>query len=135
MNKILTVLTNWKRKDYLEDILKSFQNQTISTDIVVVDNGSEYENLKLSELRNKGNKVCKGDITVCMDDDDYYPNDRVSHAVEKLSSSKAKIAGCSGVLIYDYFLEKQTNQTLHQVCSYYCGSLGSYKSAICFDKL
>jgi GT2 family glycosyltransferase len=46
MNKILTVLTNWKRKDYLEDILKSFQNQTISTDIVVVDNGSEYENLK-----------------------------------------------------------------------------------------
>jgi len=63
-------------------------------------------NVKLSELRNIGNKKCIGDITVCMDDDDYYPNDRVSHAVERLNSSKAKIAGCSAVMIYDYFLEK-----------------------------
>jgi glycosyltransferase involved in cell wall biosynthesis len=64
------------------------------------------ENTKLGELRNIGNKSCLGDITVCMDDDDYYPKDRVEHAVEKLSNSKAKIAGCSAVLIYDYFLEK-----------------------------
>jgi hypothetical protein len=41
-----------------------------------------------------------------MDDDDYYTNDRVEHAVTKLSSSKALIAGCSAVLIYDYFLDK-----------------------------
>jgi len=64
------------------------------------------KNTKLSELRNIGNKKCKGDITVCMDDDDYYPKTRVSHAVEKLNSSNAKIAGCSALLIYDYFLEK-----------------------------
>jgi len=62
--------------------------------------------MKLSDLRNTGNKKCIGDITVCMDDDDYYPNDRVSHAVEKLNSSKANIAGCSAVMIYDFFLEK-----------------------------
>ena len=35
----------------------------------------------LSDLRNIGNKTCKGDIIVCMDDDDYYPPTRVSHAV------------------------------------------------------
>jgi glycosyltransferase involved in cell wall biosynthesis len=64
------------------------------------------ENIKLGELRNKGNKSCEGDITVCMDDDDYYPPSRVSHSVDKLSKSNAKIAGCSAVLIYDYFLEK-----------------------------
>jgi len=64
------------------------------------------EGTKLGELRNKGNKICVGDITVCMDDDDFYPTDRVEHAVEKLSNSSAKIAGCSGVLIYDYFLDK-----------------------------
>jgi glycosyltransferase involved in cell wall biosynthesis len=64
------------------------------------------EDIKLGELRNIGNKSCVGDITVCMDDDDYYPKDRVEHAVEKLSNSKANIAGCSAVLIYDYFLEK-----------------------------
>ena len=64
------------------------------------------ENTKLGELRNRGNKICQGDITVCMDDDDFYPIDRVEHAVTKLSNSNAKIAGCSAVLIYDYFLDK-----------------------------
>jgi glycosyltransferase involved in cell wall biosynthesis len=63
-------------------------------------------NTKLGELRNIGNRTCKGDITVCMDDDDYYTLDRVEHAVKKLSSSSANIAGCSAILIYDYFLDK-----------------------------
>ena len=46
----------------------------------------EYKvNAKLGELRNIGNTKCVGDITVCMDDDDYYPPDRVEHAVSKLT--------------------------------------------------
>lgn len=61
-------------------------------------------NVKLGELRNIGNKTCSGDITVCMDDDDYYPPDRVSHAVNKLSKSNCMIAGCSPLLMYDYDL-------------------------------
>ena len=66
-----------------------------------------YEsNIKLGQLRNKGNKACTGDITVVFDDDDYYFNDRVEHAVEKLSQSTCNIAGCSAVMIYDYFLGK-----------------------------
>jgi glycosyltransferase involved in cell wall biosynthesis len=60
---------------------------------------------KLGELRNRGNNTCKGDITVVMDDDDYYPPQRVEHAVDKLSKTKAEIAGCSAMYIYDYFLE------------------------------
>ena len=61
---------------------------------------------KLGALRNKGNKACSGDITVVMDDDDYYPPERVSHAVEKLQDSPYLIAGCSDMYIYDYTLEK-----------------------------
>ena len=38
------------------------------------------KSVKLGELRNIGNRKCQGDITVCMDDDDYYPPSRVSHA-------------------------------------------------------
>ena len=60
---------------------------------------------KLGELRNIGNNICKGDITVCMDDDDYYFPDRVEHAVSKLSNSKYLIAGCSKHLMYDYDLD------------------------------
>jgi hypothetical protein len=36
-----------------------------------------------------------------MDDDDYYPPDRVSHAVERLTSSGYLLAGCSKCYIYD----------------------------------
>lgn len=60
---------------------------------------------KLGELRNRGNTACKGQITVVMDDDDYYPPQRISHAVDKLCKSSAEIAGCSAMYIYDYFLE------------------------------
>ena len=61
---------------------------------------------KLGGLRNKGNKACSGEITVVMDDDDYYPAERVEHAVEKLVASSLLIAGCSDMFIYDYTLEK-----------------------------
>lgn len=61
---------------------------------------------KLGGLRNKGNKACSGDITVVMDDDDYYPATRVKHAVEQLQGSSKLIAGCSAMYIYDYTLEK-----------------------------
>jgi len=60
---------------------------------------------KLGELRNRGNNACKGDITVVMDDDDYYFPQRVENAVEKLIKSDCEIAGCSAMYIYDYFLE------------------------------
>ena len=61
---------------------------------------------KLGGLRNKGNKACSGDITVVMDDDDYYPESRVKHAVEQLQASSKLLAGCSAMYIYDYILEK-----------------------------
>lgn len=61
---------------------------------------------KLGALRNKGNKACSGEITVVMDDDDYYPAERVKHAVDMLVSSPNLIAGCSDMYIYDYTLEK-----------------------------
>ena len=54
-----------------------------------------YSGKKLSDLRNMGNGACKGDIIVCMDDDDYYPPERVQHAVE-----------CSDIYMYEYFLER-----------------------------
>jgi hypothetical protein len=50
---------------------------------------------------------CTGDILVYMDDDDYYPPKRVSHAVSRLMSQpKAVAAGSSVVFIYFNDLEK-----------------------------
>jgi len=64
------------------------------------------EGSKLSDLRNRGNDSCKGDIIVCMDDDDYYPPKRVETAVAKLNNSMKQIAGCSYAYMYHYNLEK-----------------------------
>jgi len=66
----------------------------------------EYTGKKLSDLRNIGNNKCIGDIIICMDDDDYYPVDRVSHAVESLENSPYLIAGCSDIYLYEYFMGK-----------------------------
>jgi len=62
----------------------------------------EYSGNALSDLRNSGNTKCKGDIIVCMDDDDYYPPSRVMHAVKMLEGSPKLIAGCSDAYMYDY---------------------------------
>jgi len=66
----------------------------------------EYTGQKLSDLRNLGNTSCKGDIIVCMDDDDYYPPERIEEAVKALDNSSYLIAGCSDIYLYEYLLDK-----------------------------
>ena len=70
------------------NIKELMENSGLDFPIVYV----EWSDVKLGELRNRGNKTCKGDITVVFDDDDYYFPDRVEHAVNKLIHSPAKIA-------------------------------------------
>jgi glycosyltransferase involved in cell wall biosynthesis len=64
-----------------------------------------FQAMKLGALRNLGNQACTGDITVCMDDDDYYFPTRVAHCVDKLQQSSCLIAGCSAKYMYDYDLK------------------------------
>jgi len=62
--------------------------------------------LTIGVLRQIANQEAKGDIRVVLDDDDYYPPDRVEHAVTRLLESKKRLAGCSRMLLYDYQLNK-----------------------------
>jgi hypothetical protein len=65
------------------------------------------EKMTLGKKRNLLNEKASGDILVYMDDDDYYPPDRVSHAVEMLMSSpKALCAGSSAMFIYFKHINK-----------------------------
>jgi glycosyltransferase involved in cell wall biosynthesis len=61
-----------------------------------------YNNkLSLGKKRNMMHDKSKGDIIVYMDDDDYYPPDRVSHAVNMLTMHpNALCAGSSEMYIY-----------------------------------
>jgi hypothetical protein len=90
-NNIKSLITKHNK----DDIIKNM-------DIVYI----EYSGKKLSDLRNIGNNKCKGDIIVCMDDDDYYPPERVSSVVDSFDNSKFLIAGCTDIYMYEYFMGK-----------------------------
>jgi glycosyltransferase involved in cell wall biosynthesis len=85
-----------------EHINKLIKNDKSNMKIIYI----EYTGKSLSDLRNIGNNKCSGDIIVCMDDDDYYPPERVSHSVESLQKSNALIAGCTDIYLYEYFMGK-----------------------------
>jgi glycosyltransferase involved in cell wall biosynthesis len=63
--------------------------------------------MSLGEKRNLMHEKSKGSILVYMDDDDYYPPDRVSHAVETLEKNPhALCAGSSEMYIYFKHIHK-----------------------------
>lgn len=67
----------------------------------------EGEKMPLGKKRNIMHSKAKGDIIVYQDDDDYYPKNRVSHAVDVLSKSKhALAAGASEIYIWFKHIQK-----------------------------
>jgi glycosyltransferase involved in cell wall biosynthesis len=59
------------------------------------------EKITIGEKRNRLNDEAKGSIIVAMDDDDYYPPERVSHVVTQFSKSKEiQLAGSSEIYMY-----------------------------------
>ena len=58
----------------------------------------EEQQMVLGRKRNFMHEKAKGDIIVYQDDDDYYPPERVKHAVERLMSDPKVLAGGSTVL-------------------------------------
>ena len=111
----------FNRRKFVPYIIECFKHQDYSMDKmewVIVDDGTDkiedlvcdipqvryfkYEDkMTLGKKRNVMHKHAKGDIIVYMDDDDYYPPERVSHAVEMLTQHpKALCAGSSQLYIY-----------------------------------
>ena len=65
------------------------------------------EKMSLGKKRNLMHEKSKGDIIVYMDDDDYYPPERVSHAVNMLQTHPSAIcAGSSEIYIYFKHINK-----------------------------
>lgn len=80
---------------------------------IIIDSGIKQikyielpNKLPLGEKRNLMHTYCKGSIIIYIDDDDYFPPERVSHSVNELLNAKngELIAGSSE--IYLYFKDK-----------------------------
>lgn len=111
----------FNRRPFFPYLIKSFYNQNYPTEYIewiIIDDGTDpvedlvknvpnvkyfyYETkMTLGKKRNLMHSKCSGDIIIYMDDDDYYPPSRISHAVTELLNNKTKlIAGCSKLNIY-----------------------------------
>jgi|APCry1669190731_1035312.scaffolds.fasta_scaffold00916_2 glycosyltransferase involved in cell wall biosynthesis len=80
--------------DSIEDLLKP-EFRTMNIQYIrppLGDKGSETK-LSIGAKRNRLHAAARGEILVCMDDDDYYPPERVNHAVMTLVGRKASLAG------------------------------------------
>jgi glycosyltransferase involved in cell wall biosynthesis len=117
----------FNRRPFVPIMIKCFEHQTYPKDKIewiIVDDGTDkieelvshipqvkyfkFDNkLTLGKKRNISNDNAKGDIIIYMDDDDYYPPERISHAVETLRNNpKAMCAGSSAMFIHFKHINK-----------------------------
>jgi glycosyltransferase involved in cell wall biosynthesis len=88
--------------DPIEDLIKEAQERIPNIKYFKYD-----EKMHLGKKRNLMHEKSKGSILVYMDDDDYYPPTRVSHAVDTLNSNKkALCAGSSEIYVYFKHINK-----------------------------
>ena len=102
----------YNRRKFIPFLIKNFKAQTYPKQLmewIIVDDGEDcvrdlfegvecvkyfrYEQkMKLGRKRNLMHEKCKGEIIIYMDDDDYYPPERVNHAVNRLRSQPKALA-------------------------------------------
>lgn len=111
----------YNRRPFYEMTIECFNHQTYPKnrmEWIIIDDGTDKiedlvsnipqvkyfkyeEKMTLGRKRNLMHEKSKGDIIIYFDDDDYYPPERVSHAVEMLiSNPNVLIAGSSEMYIY-----------------------------------
>ena len=132
-NKIVPFVSvctpTFNRRPFIPIMLECFRNQTYPKDRIewiIIDDGTDKikdlvkgsgipqikyyelpEKIPLGAKRNLMHEKSKGTIIVYMDDDDYYPPERVSHAVEVLTNNKdALCAGSSELYLYFKHIQK-----------------------------
>jgi hypothetical protein len=125
---LVSIITpTFNRRPFVPIMLKCFEHQTYPKDRmewIIIDDGTDKiedmvshipqvkyykydEKMVLGRKRNLAHEKSTGDILVYMDDDDYYPPDRVKHCVDTLRNNpKALCAGSSKMHIYFKHIQK-----------------------------
>jgi glycosyltransferase involved in cell wall biosynthesis len=111
----------FNRRPFIPYMIKCFEQQTYPKDRIewiIIDDGTDpimdlvlnikqvkytyyKDKMLLGRKRNLMHNKCSGDIIIYMDDDDYYPPERISHAVQTLQDNPTYlIAGSSEMYVY-----------------------------------
>lgn len=125
--KVSICTPTFNRRPFIPMMIECFNNQTYPKDKIewiIIDDGTDKiedlvthipqvkyfyypEKLTLGKKRNIMHEKTTGDIIIYMDDDDYYPPERISHAVETLQNNPhALCAGSSEMYIFFKHIQK-----------------------------
>ena len=119
----------FNRRPFIPTMFECFRNQDYPKnriEWIIVDDGTDKiedlilkseipqiryfsleKKIALGAKRNYMHSKVQGDIVVYMDDDDYYPPERISHSVEMLQKNKdALCAGASEIYIFFKHIQK-----------------------------
>lgn len=123
MITVSIITTTFNRARFMPRLIEMYKSQTYpheKMEWILLDDGDEPSNglfkysglpnihyLNLAKKLPMGSKLnilkaeAKGDIVIVMDDDDYYPPERVQTVVDAFEKNPDKrIAGCSKVYMY-----------------------------------
>jgi glycosyltransferase involved in cell wall biosynthesis len=126
MSSFVSVVTpTYNRRKFIPALIEIYKNQTYPKDKmewIIVDDGTdsvkdlfveasktipniryyyEPEKMLIGKKRNMLNKLAKGDIIIAMDDDDYYPSNRISYTVTSMNRYPTiQLAGSSEMYLY-----------------------------------
>jgi glycosyltransferase involved in cell wall biosynthesis len=111
----------FNRRPFIKAMIRCFEHQDYPKELlewIIIDDGTDKiedlvmhipqvkyfkydKKMPLGKKRNLMHEKTAGDILVYMDDDDYYPPDRISHAVKRLQSApNALCAGSSELFCF-----------------------------------
>ncbi len=118
MIRVSVVTPTYERHDLLVGLFECFKQQTFPSgmrELIVLDDSSVpysglipdgvryvYSSVRstVGEKRNTLSSLATGEIVVCFDDDDYYPPERIQHAVDCLAPGGSELAGSSALDVY-----------------------------------
>jgi glycosyltransferase involved in cell wall biosynthesis len=126
MKPYVSVLTpTYNRRKFIPAAIAMYKAQTYPKDRmewIIIDDGTDKvadlfaqasktipniryislsEKLLIGQKRNLLNDNAKGDIMIAMDDDDYYPPERVAHVVTRfIQQPTVQLAGSSEMYLY-----------------------------------
>lgn len=117
----------YNRRLFIPFLIRAFEKQTYPRHLmewIIIDDGTDpvedlfkdvsgvkyfyySEKMPIGKKRNIMHQKAKGEIIVYMDDDDYYPPERINHAVNRLRSNhRVMCSGSSRLLLYFKHLQK-----------------------------
>ncbi|MCS2150707.1 bifunctional glycosyltransferase family 2 protein/CDP-glycerol:glycerophosphate glycerophosphotransferase [Scandinavium manionii] len=124
---VSVVTPTWNRAAFLPYLLYMFRYQDYPADrreLVILDDSPQSnekiihaltqgkpeafniryvhspERLDLGRKRNMLNELAQGEYIVCMDDDDYYPRDKIAYTIGMMQRHRALISGSDQIAIW-----------------------------------